>query len=70
MDFEEWYDNRIWGNEDFKEACWAAWDAAAEAERDACAKVVLDGNYWNGAPADVYATALDRAKAIRARSNA
>jgi|WetSurMetagenome_2_1015567.scaffolds.fasta_scaffold126327_2 hypothetical protein len=23
MDFEDWYDNRTWGNEDFKEACWA-----------------------------------------------
>ena len=26
--FLDWYDNAHWGNEDFKEGCWRAWDAA------------------------------------------
>ena len=27
-EFLDWYDNAHWGNEDFKEGCWRAWDAA------------------------------------------
>ncbi len=30
VDFLDWYDNAIWGNEDFKAGCWRAWDAALE----------------------------------------
>ena len=26
--FLDWYDNAHWGNEDFKDGCWRAWDAA------------------------------------------
>ena len=28
--FLDWYDNAHWGNEDFKDGCWRAWDAALE----------------------------------------
>ena len=28
LTFEEWYDNAIWGNEDFKQGCRRAWNAA------------------------------------------
>jgi hypothetical protein len=38
--------------------------AAALAERERCAKVVLDGAYWNGGPAAAYECAKDRAAAI------
>ena len=31
--FLDWYDNAIWGNEDFKAGCWRAWDAALEHTR-------------------------------------
>jgi hypothetical protein len=27
--FLAWYDNAVWGNEDFKEGCWRAWRAGA-----------------------------------------
>jgi hypothetical protein len=30
LDFITWYENAIWGNEDFKESCWRAWEAAIE----------------------------------------
>ena len=30
VDFFDWYDNAIWGNEDFKAGCQRAWDAALE----------------------------------------
>ena len=43
---------------------------AASAERDACVRILLDGNYWNGAPYEVYKCAEDRASAIRARGQA
>ena len=73
MDFEEWYDNRIWGNEDFKEACWAAWEDATKAEREACAKVCEAAQ----PPLEHFDvmraagnTARKCAKSIRMRSNA
>lgn len=30
-DFLNWYDNAIWGNEDFKEGCWRAFEAGWQA---------------------------------------
>ena len=41
----------------------------AAAERKQCVRVLLDGNYWNGAPREFYECAQNRAAAIRARSN-
>ena len=41
----------------------------AAAERKQCVRVLLDGNYWNGAPREFYECAQNRAAAISARSD-
>lgn len=47
MDFDEWFYDAIWRNEDFKTCLRRAWEAATEAEREACAKVCeKESNLW------------------------
>jgi hypothetical protein len=58
--------------------CWTAWQAAAKAEREACAKTCEKygaslNNEWNqslGVADDLVETCEECAEAIRARSNA
>ena len=38
MTFNEWFDDQIWGNEDFKTCLMYAWEASVANEREACAK--------------------------------
>ena len=42
--FLDWYDNAHWGNEDFKDGCWRAWDAALEHTSPPAQRKWLDPN--------------------------
>lgn len=46
VDFFDWYDNAIWGNEDFKTGCQRAWNAALEYAAQP-APVQEPFEYWN-----------------------
>ena len=68
VSFLDWYDNAHWGNEDFKDGCWRAWDAALEHTSPPAQRT------WVGLTdeerddlLDNYITAEGRARAIEAK---
>jgi hypothetical protein len=67
VEFFDWYDNAHWGNEDFKEGCHRAWNAAIKYTTPPQRTWVGLTDEERDEVLDIYLTAEGRARAIEAK---